>query len=340
MLKPTTPLADVFAQYLADAREELGPRTWQPYKSHLTMALRAVSDLLALEAHRRAQVAPGVTLADFVPANFTKYLRTLKKDHIYSARGKAIALRAVGTYLAEGEYWYYGEVRARVSVMAELEIPEMPSSGRPVYADHELVTIREAAASHPTRPYFHAAMQMVHELGLRAGFEAMTLRLADVHLPQGRNDDGYIQVLEKNSKTPAGARAVPLEPAVVEAIQRYLRMERPPYLGPKDEEALLLTVDGTNYAYSGWNSMLQRFKGCVKAADPDMRYQASRNRGTRTFKLRESRDYSDSEIMQLQGWSSPKMIGRYSGRLPRSAFRGRRGTTAVKLAMPIRRLVG
>jgi hypothetical protein len=51
---------------------------------------------------------------------------------VYSARGKAIALRALGTYLAKGEYWYIIDREIRVSVMHDLVIPEMPATGRPV----------------------------------------------------------------------------------------------------------------------------------------------------------------------------------------------------------------
>jgi integrase len=339
MLKANTPLARVIEQYLEDAKEELAPSTWQPYSSRLRGLLVMLSADLAKDALRRGSVMAEPTLADLVPANFTTILRTLKNSgHVYSARGKAIALRALGTYLAKGEYWYIIDREIRVSVMHDLVIPEMPATGRPVYEDRDLLSIREVASAHPTRPYFHTAMQFVYELGLRAGFEAMTLAFDDVHLPTGRHDPGYVQIREENTKTEAGIRKIPLEPAVTEAIQRYVRMERPRYAGQgKEVETMFLTVDGLNHGYSGWNSMLQRFRRLVLAHDPEVHFQASRHRGTRTLKLRETGEYNDSEIMQLMGWSSPKMIRRYSGAVPMSAFRGRRGTTGAIAAAPRRR---
>jgi hypothetical protein len=56
---------------------------------------------------------------------------------------------------------------------------------------------------------------------------------------------------------------------------------------------------------------------------------ASQNRGTRTARSRETGEYEDSEIMEIQGWSTHKRSADSRARVPLSAFRGRSGTTTL-----------
>ena len=316
MLSPSTPLDLVFADYLADVEGTLRALTLQPRKSHLHVLHDLLDAKLHEEARKEHRMWRGpLTLADFTTDNVGKVIKDLKTAHVYDARGKAIAARAVGMWLATKRRWYFGDERFPVSVMFELRIPPMKAKGRPIYRDDELASIRAAASSHPTRPHFHNAAHMIDELGLRAGFEVMTLRVRDVHLPKRPGDVGYIEIGEENTKTDAGARQVPLEARQVIALRTYLEMERPRYVGEDpDNEPLFLTQTGDAYKYSGWASMRRRFKDHVALVDPTIKYQASRNRGTRTARLREK--LQDSEIKQIMGWSTDGMISRYAGEVP------------------------
>ncbi len=316
MLAPTTPLELVFADYLADVESTLRPSTFQPRKSHLHVLHDRLDAKLRDEARKaRASRRGPLTLADFTTENVEKVIKDVQAQHVYDARGKAIGARAVGTWLATKRKWYFGDQRFPVSVVFELAIPAMKVKGRPIYRDDELASIRHAASSHPTRPHFHNAAHLIDELGLRAGFEVMTLRLRDVHLPKRSNEVGYIEIGEENTKTEAGARKVPLEARQVIAMRTYLEMERPAYVGEdRENEPLFLTRDGDAYKYSGWTSMRRRFKERVALVDPTIKYQASRNRGTRTARLRKK--LQDSEIKQIMGWTTDGMIGRYAGAVP------------------------
>lgn len=71
----------------------------------------------------------------------------------------------------------------------------------------------------------------------------------------------------------------------------------------------------------------------ARGSDPAIRYQASRNRGTRTAKLRGT--LQDSEIMQLMGWSTTGMIGRYAGEIPIEQIARKLGATSGPVA-PLR----
>jgi integrase len=342
MKHPTTPLADVVDQYLADARVKLRPSTFQPRASHLRRLVTELDIALAMAALKAKSGSSGgtkphqATLDDFTKRNVHPIVQALVVDpeNPYNARNRAVAARALGTWLAEGLLWYAGDPRVPLSVMAQLDVPAMPVRGRPAFSDQDLDAIWEAASSHPTRPYFHRLVQLLGELGPRSGFELMTLRLADVHLPTRRGDRGYIAIREENTKTPAGVRNVPLEEPVCTGIEQYLRLERGEYQGNNaGDQPLLLTEMGKPYSYSGWFSMRRRFADWLHRLDPSVDYQASRNRSTRANKLREA-DYEDSEIMDLMGWRTPSMIRRYAGPISLAHFASKPGTVIIRRATP------
>lgn len=314
-LSAGTPLRSVFDAYLEAQRNTLRPSTYQPRKSHLTVLHDLLQEALNAAAREARRGARPLTLDDFTTENIQPIVDGLRGQQLYNARGKAVAARAVGAWLAETGKWYVGDERIPGSVLYRLRIPQDKKTGRQVYEEHELQTIRQAATSHPSRPYFHLAAQRMDELGIRAGFEAMTVRLRDVHLAQRRGEVSFIRIQEDNTKTDAGAREVPLEPDHAMAFRSYVELERPAYAGSAETaQPFFLTVRGGPFTYGGWNSFRRRFKRLVQQLDPTIDYKASRNRGTRTKKLRPKLE--DSEIMQVMGWDSPTMIGRYAGKIP------------------------
>lgn len=315
VLPGTTPLVNVVDRYLEDVRGKLKRTTFQPRQSHLNVLVELMQQVANENARKAKRPSRPLTLADLITENVQPIIDGLAKTQLYNARGKAIAARAVGSWLAQKGLWYVGDQRIPLSVLYQLEIPEDRKTGRPVYEEHELQTIRDAASSHPTRPHLHLAAQRMHELGIRAGFEAMTVRLGDMHLARQRGEVSYLVIREDNTKTDAGAREVPIEATAAVTFKAYLEMERPDYKGAKpSEQTFFLNVHGLPFTYGGWNTLLHRFKRHVERLDPTIDYKASRNRGTRTKQLRKKLE--DSEIMQVMGWDSPTMINRYAGRIP------------------------
>lgn len=354
MMPSNTPLQTVVDRYLEDAETRLDWKTVGPHRSRLRRWLRYLRSEFEKEIQHQdpkrenpereeteqrnaRREDPEPVLDDFVEPNARRWVDLfMKQGRTCDARNKAIAIRALGTWLAENKYWYVGDRRVPLSLMSALEIPDLPPRGRPIFQEHELETIRDAAGQHRTRPYFMRAVHMLDELGPRAGVEALTLRLDDVIPPQN-GSKGKITILRENTKTDHGARNIPLEPAVYKALEDYVEFERPRYRGEDPtKEPLFLTPRGRGYKYRGWTSMRRRFKEWVQRFDPKLRYQPSRNRGTRTYKLRRE-GYTDTEINQLMGWGpGSRMIARYSGDLPDEHFDTRPNTTGQAHARPRR----
>lgn len=120
----------------------------------------------------------------------------------------------------------------------------------------EIETMLEAAASYPDRRWSlrsRALLEVMYGCGLRIS-EALNLTLSDVNL-----EENFVRVMGKRSKE----RIVPLGSFAREALQDYLALARPSYLGKKVSEYLFLNHHGRRLSRMGaW----QLVRKCLQLA--------------------------------------------------------------------------
>jgi integrase len=154
--------------------------------------------------------------------------------------------------------------------------------------------------------------------GFRAK-EARLMPLRCVILPTYQ-ERGHFTISEESrtKRGTRGVRDVPMDPDATEVLRKYVRFERPDYIGT-GEEPLFVTISGRAFTANGWNAMAQRLKRKVKA-ETRIDFKQHRFRSTRTRLLHEE-GWPDSAIIEVQGWSDGsgyRMLRRYRGRIPTS----------------------
>jgi integrase len=167
--------------------------------------------------------------------------------------------------------------------------------------------------------------------GFRAK-EARLMLLRNVIMPKSGESQGHfiIESEDGTKRGTAGVRIVPMEPVAREAIQRYVRQERPSYKGSGRDEPLFLADDGEDLTASGWHAMAQRLRRMAKAEGVE--FKQHRLRSTRARLLHEA-DIPDSAIMEMLGWSSIGMLRRYLGTIPISRLKQYPTTLSTALGM-------
>jgi integrase len=116
--------------------------------------------------------------------------------------------------------------------------------------------------------------------------------------------------LVRESKTNAGIRRIPLDPAADRALRDYVARGRPAYHadGP---EPMFLTDTGAMFTYWGWTSLARRLGERMRAAGFNG-FMQHRARGS-TAKLLQRRGVPLNVIQQIGGWEGPEMVRRYIG---------------------------
>lgn len=249
----------------------------------------------------------GATLADLNPRAVKEFVDRYypRSDRAapYTARNKLVALKSLAAYLAEEGDWYEGH---KVSVLAGVRLPSIPRLGRKPYEDREIRDLIRLSGEGPLGARDRAVVTLQLATTLRAD-ETRTLLLR--HYVPGK--DGVLgHILVRQSKTEAGIREVPLDPAADRGIAEYLRYGRPRYRGT-DPEPLFLTERGHGFTYWGWGRMAARLKKRLERLGFHG-FQQHRARGT-AAKLLQRRGVPLNVIQQIGGWEIPEMPRRYIG---------------------------
>ncbi len=249
----------------------------------------------------------GATLADLNPRTVKEFVDRYypKNDHAapYTARNKLVAFKSLASYLAEEGDWYEGH---KVSVLAGVRLPPVPKLGRKPYEDREVRDLIRLSGEGPLGLRDRAVVTLQLATTLRAD-ETRTLLLKH-YVPGNARELGHILV--RHSKTQAGIREVPLDPAADRAISEYLKYGRAIYRG-EAPEPLFLTEHGLGFTYWGWGKMAERLKHRLERLGFHG-FQQHRARGT-AAKLLQRRGVPLNVIQQIGGWEVPEMPRRYIG---------------------------
>jgi integrase len=250
----------------------------------------------------------GATLADLNPRTVEDFVDQFypkkPKQAPYNARNKLVALKSLASYLAERRDWYAKP--GYLSVLAGLKLPPIPTLGRRPYEDVEVRTVIRIAGEGKFGLRDQAIVMLQLATTLRAD-ETRTLRLPD-YVRGSTKQVGHVFVRE--SKTDAGIRRIPLDPAAERAISDYIAKGRPTYKGD-GPEPLFLTDDGGQFTYWGWTSMARRIGERMREAGFNG-FMQHRARGS-TAKLLQRRGVPLNVIQQIGGWEGPEMVRRYIG---------------------------
>ncbi len=143
-------------------------------------------------------------------------------------------------------------------------------------------------------------------LALWCGLRLNEIR--ELRWPEDVNlSEGHIDVREETTKTPSGARAVPIDSFLVSHIDRYIQDERPSRIpGP-----LFLNQHGRPFTYHGFARVQSRLHDRLKGAGV-ADYKLHRLRHTWTTAVHRL-GVSVFDIQQLGGWSDLNMVRRYTG---------------------------
>lgn len=249
----------------------------------------------------------GATLADLNPRTVKEFVDRYypRSDRAapYTARNKLVAFKSLATYLAEEGEWYEGH---KISVLAGVRLPAIPKLGRKPYEDREIRDLMRLSGEGPLGLRDRAVVTLQLATTLRAD-ETRTLLLRH-YVPADEKELGHILV--RQSKTEAGIREVPLDPAADRALTEYLRYGRAPYLGT-EPEPLFLTERGDGFTYWGWGRMAARLKKRLERLG-FTGFTQHRARGT-AAKLLQRRGVPLNVIQQIGGWEIPEMPRRYIG---------------------------
>lgn len=301
--RPDFSLNDAIAWYLADYASEVEASTLRSYGYRL----QAFSGWLP-ERQR--------TLASLEPETVERWLRTVANRH--SRMNRTIALKSFARYLAERKVWYVGTNDARVSVLRGLRQAQPATRGTPAFKDEDVRTIIRAVPQTSTRLRTLAVIA-VELHGFRSK-EVRTMLLKNIVFPTKADPVGHFIVdCRKRTKSEAGIRLVPMEPAARDAVTRYVRMERPAFTGD-GEERLFLTEQGAAFSGAGWDAMARRLREALKSEG--VAFRQHRFRSTRA--QLHAAGVPDSSIIELLGWgieSGQRMLHRYVGRIPLSTLK-------------------
>ncbi len=297
---PRFALSEAVSWYLADRESELEPTTLRRYRGDL----QRFSEWLP-ESER--------VLASLEPGRVERWVRTARNHH--TRMNRVIALRSFARYLVDRKLWYDGDERSRVSVLRDIKVPQPLPKGTPAYGDEEVRAIVHNLPE--TRTSLRTMAIVAVELhGFRAK-EARTMLLKNVVLPAHGEVMGHFVIdSRRQTKSNDGVRVVPMEPVAKDAIQRYVRLERPAFSGTGDEP-LFLTEDGRSFSDSSWNSMARRL-GAELREHAGISFRQHRFRSFRTAQLH-AEGVPDSQIIEVMGWEPEnglRMLRRYAGRVP------------------------
>lgn len=300
--RPDFPLGDAINWFLADKAQEVVETTLRTYTGWLHKFSNGLPDSERI-------------LASLTVDRAEAFVRQAKKSN--TRMNMTIALKSFARYLAEKHLWYLGTADAPMSVLRGLKQPQPTPFGVPTYTDSEVRAILRAVDCEPHR-LRNLAVVAVLLHGFRAK-EARLMPLRCVILPTYR-EQGHFTIAEEShtKRGTRGVRDVPIDPDATEVLRRYVRLERPDYIGT-GEEPLFVTVSGRPFTSNGWNAMAQRLKRTVKA-ETGIEFRQHRSRSTRTRLLHEE-GWPDSAIIEVQGWSDGsgyRMLRRYRGRIPTS----------------------
>jgi integrase len=249
----------------------------------------------------------GATLADLNPRTVKEFVDRYypRSDRAapYTARNKLVAFKSLAAYLAAEGEWYEGH---KVSVLAGTQLPPIPKLGRKPYEDREIRDLIRLSGEGPLGLRDRAVVTLQLATTLRAD-ETRTLLLRH-YVPGNARELGHILV--RQSKTEAGIREVPLDPAADRALAEYLHYGRAAYRGTA-EENLFLTERGQGFTYWGWGRMAARLKKRLDRLGFHG-FQQHRARGT-AAKLLQRRGVPLNVIQQIGGWEIPEMPRRYIG---------------------------
>jgi len=302
--RPGFPLDEAIAWYLSDYASEVEASTLRTYGYRL----RGFCEWLP-EGQR--------TLASLEPEGVERWLRTATNRH--SRMNRTIALKSFARYLAERKVWYAGADDARVSVLRGLRQAQPATRGTPAFKDEDVRTILRSVPETNTR-LRTLAIIAVELHGFRAK-EVRTMLLRNIVFPTKADPVGHFIVdSRKRTKSEAGIRLVPMEPAARDAITRYVHLERPAFSGA-GEEPLFLTERGKALTSGGWDAMVGRLRTSLKEAG--VAFRQHRFRSTRAQQLHAA-GVPDSSIIELLGWSvdsGQRMLHRYVGQIPLSTLK-------------------
>ena len=295
--RPDFPLDEAIAWVLADMQDQIEPTTLSTFRSHL-------------RGFHRWLAADRQVLASLEPETVESYVRFTARN-VNTRRNKLIALKSFANYLARRKIWYAGTADDRLSVLRDCKTPSPSATGMPGYKPEELRSIERIVTDGPN-PLRAKAIIAVERHGFRSK-ETRLLLLANVVMPPRKGVRGHF-VIESEAATKkgtGGVRVVPMSDAAKDAIQAYLRLERPLFQGV-GPEPLFLTEDGRAFTANGWKEVARRFR--VACAKEGIAFKQHRLRPTRAKELHEA-GWTDSDIMEALGWRSVAMLRRYIGRV-------------------------
>jgi integrase len=179
----------------------------------------------------------------------------------------------------------------RKSLAEEIELPKRSDPAQTIQTltpeeQHNLIQ------NAPT-PTSRLAFELLTEIGGRRA-EINSIRIKDVQF------DEYSGIIRLEGKT--GVRRRRIYEAVPD-LRAYLNNH--PHKDDPDS-ALLVKEEGTPYSNHGFYSMIRRLGWKI------LHKQISPKMFRHTLATRDSRYYTDRELMKLYGWSSPAMVAVYS----------------------------
>jgi len=224
----------------------------RPITSSLTGAmesyLRGRNDLKERSKHdysyavsRLVRFIGSDQIADLTDDNVNDYLVGVRTKRSM-ARIHTIAFKLLSRWLA-AKGILAGDPLAQVST------PKARMHRREELPDHMAEAVMEVAGRSRFGVRDRAIVMLMLATGLRPD-EMRQIRLEDVFLGQG-----FLRVQEDTSKTPEGHRVVPIDPAVISALDDYINDFR-----SGTGETLFLNQHGDTFKLNGWASVFARLR--------------------------------------------------------------------------------
>jgi site-specific recombinase XerD len=286
-------VAEAFNEFLIDLKiEERSPKTILFYRDRLKWFVKFIK--------------PETPLKDIGTGDIKSFFAKQNIQHIYSYHAKYRALRAFLKWCVRQNYILESPLTIRP--------PKLPDIIKPAFSDDELRKIINACQG--SLGLRNKAMVMVLiDTGIRRE-ELAGIKLVDINL-----DARLVSITGKGRKQ----RLIPITPATLKTIWRYLKERKSP------SEYLWLSEEGRPLTGDGVGQMLQNLMGRAGIGGHKTSCHVFRHTFANNF-LDNGGDPLD--LQYLLGHASLKMVEQYS-----RAHKQRRALKALEKQRPMDRIM-
>ncbi len=212
--------------------------------------------------------------------NASQWVDQLRPRGLHAAHNGCMYLKSLATWVAKTRLI---QIPGGGSLIHGLEAPKTPESHRNAFNDDQVQDILTALDDweHNDRDRSKAYIWLLLGTGLRKN-EARQLRRSDLNIDSVRNRS-WVHVRAQTSKG-MKERKVRMDTAVVQYLDAYLEGEtRPEFKGPKAQEPIFITAEGTpftEYGFATWAGRVWNYihrKTGIKGSSHFMRHTWATN---------------------------------------------------------------